>query len=573
MRGAFAACRSHFYAAIGFSALISLLNLAPTIYMMQVYDRVVPTGGVTTLVWITVILGIALGTLAALDNVRARLMAAASLKLNEELSGRIMAKLVSAQRSASTGQAMREFDTLRQTLTGPAVTAMFDAPWTPIYFIVAFLIHPLLGLMIVIGSAILIALAVLNERNSRAHSKVGMQASAAAYQAQEALSSQAELIGVLGLRKAMVKRQQVARTKGLHAAADAQRGGLTYSGLIKFTRMLMQSLALGLGAVLAINGMISSGTIIAASVLLSRALQPVEQLVGTWSQIQSARQALETLGQLLGAAGTEDREYHRLPEPTGHLLLAGITMHNAKQDAFILRSVSLELKPGEVVGMVGHSGAGKSTLMRIAAGALTPHVGEVRIDGANFTDWEPDALANHIGYMPQASALLPGTIAENISRFAALRGENPDEVADRVIEAGKLTGVHEMILRFPGGYDAKVGEDGFGLSGGQLQRIALARALYGAPKVVVLDEPNAALDSEGERALLWAISNAKARGAAVLVAAHQGQIINSCDRLVVLRNGAIEHQGTSAEVIGALREEAARGNVLAMQRDAGGGNV
>lgn len=572
MRGAFAACRPHFQAAMAFSALISLLYLAPTIYMMQVYDRVVPTGGVVTLVWITLVLALALGALAALDNVRSKLMSAASLKLNEELSGRIMAQLVSTQRSAGTGQAMREFDTLRQTITGPAVTAMFDAPWTPVYFAVAFMIHPWLGVMIVVGSAVLITLAVLNERHSRANGKAAMRANAEAYQAQEALSGQAELIGVLGLRKAMVKRQQLARAEGLHTAAMAQRAGLTYSGLIKFTRMLMQSLALGLGAVLAINGMISSGTIIAASVLLSRALQPVEQLVGTWGQIQAARQALETLGKLLGEAG-EAREYHPLPEPVGHVLLAGITMRNAKQDAFILRSVSLELSPGQVTGLVGHSGAGKSTLLRIAAGALVPHVGEIRIDGAHFADWEPDELASHIGYMPQTSTLLPGTIAENISRFAALRGEEREAIGEKVVEAAKLAGVHEMILRFPGGYDARVGEDGFGLSGGQLQRIALARALYGSPKLLVLDEPNAALDSEGERALLWAVNNAKARGAAVLVAAHQGAIMNIADRLVVMRNGAVEHQGASAEVVNALREEAARAKVVEMNREAGGANV
>ena len=570
MRSAFLACKSHFYSAMGFSALISLLYLAPTIYMMQVYDRVVPTGGVMTLAWITVILAIALGTLSALDNVRARLMSAASLKLNEELSSRILAQLVSTGRTANTSQAMREFDQLRQTITGPAVTALFDAPWTPIYSIVAFLIHPLLGLTIVIGGTVLVILAVLNERKSRDVSKRAGAANAAAYAAQEALATQSELIGVLGIRKAMVNRQQGIRSAGLLAAAQAQKSGLTYNGLIKFTRMLMQSLALGLGAILAINGMISSGTIIAASVLLSRALQPIEQLVGTWSQIQGARQALDSLGKLL--QGTEEqRSYHPLPEPTGHLTLAGITVRNAAEDAFILRNVSFELRPGEVTGMVGHSGAGKSTLLRIIAGAIAPHVGEIRIDAARYSDWDPDELASYIGYMPQSSALLPGTIAENISRFGVLRGFDPKVVGEGVVEAAKLAGVHEMILRFPGGYDARIGNGSFGLSGGQLQRIALARALFGSPKLLILDEPNAALDAEGERALLWAINNAKARGCAVLLAAHQGQIMNIADRLVVMCNGAVEHNGTKEEVVAALREEAARDNILAMKRAAAGG--
>lgn len=569
MRNAFAACRSHFMSAAGFSALTNLLYLAPTIYMMQVYDRVVPTGGITTLAWLTVILGIALGTLAALDNVRSRLMTMASLKLNDELAGKILAQLVSNRKSQHAGQAMREFDALRQTMTGQAVMAMFDAPWTPIYFIAAFLIHPLLGLMVLVGGAALVLLAVLNERNSRSRSKAGMKANATAYAAQEALSSHAELIGVLGVRKAMVARQQQARAEGLRTSTDVQLSGLRYSGMIKFARMFMQSLALGLGAVLAIKGMISVGTIIAASVLLSRALQPIEQLVGSWGQIVAARQSLDTLRTLLDGPAADEKAYHPLPAPTGHIQIAGLTMQNAKRDAFILRGINLELHPGEVVGLIGHSGAGKSTLARIIAGGLAPEVGEVRIDGAMYSDWDSDDLARYIGYMPQNSALLPGSLAENISRFAVLRGENAEAVAHSVVEAAKLAGVHEMILRFPGGYEARLGEEGFGMSGGQLQRIALARALFGDPKVLVLDEPNSALDAEGERALMFAINHAKSRGAAVLAVAHQPQILGSSNRLVVMRNGGIDHQGPAEQVIAALRVEAAKTNVQPLTREAG----
>lgn len=570
MRKALDACRQHFYAAAAFSALVNLLYLAPTIYMMQVYDRVVPTGGVMTLVWITVILGLALGTLAALDNVRARLMSRASLQLNDELAGQILTQLVSTGRSEATRQAMREFDTLRQTMTGPAMMAIFDTPWTPIYFIAAFLIHPLLGLMILVGAAVLAVLAVLNERRSRERAKEGMLANAAAYQAQESLANQAELIGVLGIRKAMVKRQQAVRAKGLQAATDAQTAGLRYNALIKFCRMFLQSLSLGLGAVLAIEGLISIGTIIAASVLLARALQPIEQLVATWPQVLQARQSLETLRELLEGVEASARQYHHLPEPKGHVMALGLTVQNATRDAFILRSVGIELRPGEVVGLIGHSGAGKSTLARIMAGAVQPHAGEMRIDGANYLDWEPDELARHIGYMPQDSVLLPGTIAENISRFAVLQGQDEDQVGALVIEAAKQAGVHELILRFPGGYSARIGDPGFGMSGGQRQRICLARALYANPKLLVLDEPNSALDGDGERALLWAIQNAKARGAAVLVVAHQPQFVAVADRLVVLRGGTIEHEGPTKQVIETLRKQAASaGNVLAMKREAG----
>lgn len=570
MRKAFDACRQHFYAAAAFSALVNLLYLAPTIYMMQIYDRVVPTGGIWTLVWITLVLGLALGTLAALDNVRARLMSRASLQLNEELSGTILAQLVTTGRGEQTRQAMREFDTLRQTMTGPAMMAIFDTPWTPIYFLAAFLIHPLLGVMILVGAALLAVLAVLNERRLRERAREGMRANAAAYQAQEALASQAELIGVLGIRKAMVARQQAARAQGLQAATDAQIAGLRYNGLIKFCRMFMQSLSLGLGAVLAIQGLISIGTIIAASVLLARALQPIEQLVATWSQVLQARQSLETLRELLEGVDAGAKEYHHLPEPKGHVTAAGITIQNPRRDALILRGVGIEVRPGEVVGLIGHSGAGKSTLARIMAGAIQPHAGEMRIDGAHYADWDPDALARHIGYMPQDSVLLPGTIAENISRFAVQQGEDADTVGEKVVDAAKQAGVHELILRFPGGYSARIGEDGFGMSGGQRQRICLARALYDNPKLLVLDEPNSALDGDGERALLWAIQNAKARGAAVLVVAHQPQFVAVADRLVVLRMGAIEHEGQTKQVIETLRKQAAAGNVLAMKREAGG---
>ena len=569
IRSAIDASRKHFYAAAIFSALMNVLYLAPTIYMMQVYDRVVPTGGTTTLAWLTLFLGIALGTMALLENVRSRILAMASLKLNDELANRILSRLVSSDKTQGSGQSMREFDTLRQTITGPAVAAMFDAPWTPIYFIVAFLIHPLLGATILAGGLILIFLAVLNERTSRESGKEALKANALAYSAQEALTGQVELVGALGIRKAMVGRLEKVRAQGLRTSTNAQFTGMRFNSMIKFVRMFMQSLSLGIGALLAIKGMISAGTIIAASVLLSRALQPIEQLVGSWGQIIAARRSLDVLGEVLGGEDRAERGFHALPVPAGRIQAAGITYQNAKQDAYILRNVTIALEPGKATALIGHSGAGKSTLARIIANCIRPHVGEVRIDDANYGDWDPDDLACHIGYMPQQCDLLPGTLAENISRFGMLRGESADDVAENVIAAAKLAGVHEMILRFPNAYDAVVGDPAFGMSGGQRQRIALARALYGNPKLLVLDEPNSALDSEGEAALIWAIKAATVKGAATLVVSHQPQIVNACDNLVIMRNGAIEHHGPKDTILEQLRQENARNNVMAMKRESG----
>jgi PrtD family type I secretion system ABC transporter len=570
IRAAFRKCRPYFTGAALFSAMVNILYLAPTLYMMQVYDRVVPTSGVLTLFWLTVIILLAVGTLTWLDNIRGRLMMRAALKLDLELSGPILDRLMARQArgtdSASTAQAMREFDSFRQTLTSQPIMAAFDAPWTPIYFLAAFIIHPALGILILGGGAILVTLAILNDRAGRERSKRGHQATAISHAAQEAVSSKAELVRALGMRQAMVKRQQVARTEGVAATVGMQLATTRYGALIKFVRMFLQSLSLGAGAWLAINGQISIGTIIAASVLLSRALQPIEQLVGAWPQITQARNGYSTIRTLFEETEGYERKPLLLPDPKGHIQLSNITLRNEQQTAFILRGVNFDIAPGEVVGLVGHTGAGKSTLARIIAGAIMPDAGEVRIDGATYSDWDREYLARHIGYLPQDSALLPGSIAENISRFSESAGENSEEVGRRVVQAAQMAGIHDLILRLPDGYGTRVGEAGLALSGGQTQRVALARALYGDPAMLILDEPSSALDAEGEQALIRAVEAARIRGASVLLIAHRSFILNNADRLVVIANGAVEHAGPRQEVLDNLRDAAARQNVVNMKR-------
>jgi ATP-binding cassette subfamily C protein len=544
------------------SALVNILYLAPTIYMMQVYDRVVPTGGLLTLAWITVVVGLAIGTLAALDALRARIMVRASLRLNRILSSEILDRQMAVTDGSTTNQAMREFDQLRQTLAGPAALALFDVPWTPIYLLVAFLIHPLLGIMVSAAGAVLVALAIANERRNKTLSIEASQANAIAYASQEATFRNAELVRALGMRRALVTKHIGERHAGLEANATVQFSGGRYTSVVKFVRMFMQSLALAAGAFLAVSGAISVGAIIAASVLLSRALQPIEQVVNLWPSILNSQQALRTLAKLFENTGSDPVHRTRLPDPVGKIELIGVTVRDAQGTGFILKNVSLTLNPGEVFGLIGPSGAGKSTLGRVMAGALKPDLGDVRIDDAKAEDWDPDLLAQHVGYLPQNCAMLPGTVGENISRFAAGRGVPPEEVDAEVIRAATLAGVHELILRLPGGYETMLAEGGYQLSGGETQRIGLARALFGRPKIIVLDEPNSALDADGEAALSRAVDAARLQGAAIMIIAHRGSLLNRASKLVLLYDGMVARNGPRTEVLEELNKAAQQANVV-----------
>jgi ATP-binding cassette subfamily C protein len=571
LEGAVGACRSHFALAAGLSALINILYLAPTIYMMQVYDRVVPTGGIQTLFWITVIVGLAIATLTALDGVRTRVLMRAGLRLNRLLSAQILDRLMARTRSVpgapSTAQAMQEFDGLRQALGGHAVTALFDAPWTPLYFAVAFLIHPVLGILVLVAGGILVAIAVTNERSNRAGGKAAAQANGAAYRAQEAATRNAELIRALGMRQAVVARLGFHRHNGLTESSKLQFSGARYNVLVKFVRMFMQSVALGAGALLAVKGEISVGAIIAASVLLSRALQPLEQIVAQWPTITQSRRALATLEQLFADTDAANASQMLLPDPKGRLELVSIAVRDPRGDAFLLKNVSLALAPGEILGVVGPSGAGKSTLARVAAGALLPDLGDVRIDDAKAADWNSERLARHIGYVPQNCGLMPGSVRDNISRFAFAHATDDGAIDADVVEAAVMAGVHELILRLPGGYETEIGDGGHQLSGGEAQRVCLARALYRRPSLLILDEPNAALDADGEAALERAIEAARAGGAAVMLIAHRGTLLAKADTMLVLSEGSVVRHGPAGEVMTMLRS-AARPQVVPIQERA-----
>jgi PrtD family type I secretion system ABC transporter len=547
MEEAFRSCRPHFAAVAAFSFLINLLYLAPAIYMLQVYDRVVATGGKTTLLFITIALAIALLTLCTLDMLRNRLLVRASLRLDSVLSPIILNQMVSRHSGASS-QAMRDFDSVRATMASPVAAALFDVPWMPVFILTAFLLHFWIGIMAVVSAAILISLALLNQRSTQKRMAIATQALAAAHNSQTAAAMQASTIRGLGMRSAMIATQLGHRGIGIANATRAQFIGGRVSAMSRFFRLFIQSLALGLGALLAIAGDISAGSIIAASILLSRALQPVDSLIGGWAALTSTYAAAHRLASALRDSGS-NRIHTALPAPRGEIELeqVGFGTPGARP---ILMGVTLSVKPGEILGIVGPSGSGKTTLGKIVVGALDASVGSVRIDGAQLGDWEPDRLGRHFGYMPQEASLFEGTIKENIARFdTAVKDGVASTIDEAVIAAAKEASVHELILQLPNGYDTRLGLAGSGLSAGQAQRVAFARALYGTPQMLLLDEPNAFLDAEGEASVVRAISAARVRGATVIVIAHRRGLLDIADRLLVMEGGRPKMIGPANDVV------------------------
>lgn len=559
------ACRTHFVWAAVFSALVNLLYLTPTLYMMQVYDRVVPTGGLTTLVLITVVALFALAALSGLDWLRGRLMLRAGLRLDRMLSGKVLSRVMDLQSKTPNTHALREFDNVRGAIGGQGMLALFDAPWTPIYLACCFLLHPLIGVLTLVGGIILFILAWLNERDTRPRLNKAIQSQNHAYSAQESIAGQSEVVRALGMRQSSIARQIHQRQHATAAQADAQLAGGRYSGAIKFLRLVMQSAALGLAAYLAIKGDITPGSIIAASVLLSRAVAPIELLVGVWPSLVQGVASWKTLTDLFANTAGVERERTALPAPRGRLQVEGVTVKFPDTETPQLRAVSFALQPGQTLGIVGASGSGKTTLARVIAGAFKPQAGAIRLDGAEYDAREGDDLARHIGYLPQVPSLFAGSIKDNISRFATATGVSPDVADAGAVKAAMAAGAHELILRLPKGYDTVLGPFGQGLSAGQAQRVALARALYCEPVLLVLDEPNSNLDQEGEAALMQAILGAAARGAAVVVIAHRAGVLARVDRLLVMRDGVVQQEGPREEVLAKMRADAGRATPPASQ--------
>ena len=543
------ASRPHFVAAGAFSFFVSLLYLAPAIYMLQIFDRVVATGGKTTLLFITLALGIALLTLAALDSVRSRLLVRASARLDVLLAPQILKRMMSGGGGQSV-QALRDFDTVRQTLSSPVTAALLDAPWTPVFILFAFLLHFWIGVLALTSVVVLTAVAWRNQAATRERVEVATRELAAAHASGQAAAMHGGTVLALGMTTAMAERQMASRSVGLSELARSQFLGSRFAAASRFLRLFVQSASLAVGALLAIAGEISAGAIIAGSILLGRALQPVEALVGGWSTLSSGRAALHRLADALANEHDAERPRTVLPKPAGRLDVEQVGVRSADGRP-ILAGISFHAKPGEILGIIGPSGSGKTTLAKVIAGAIVPDIGTVRIDGAQRSDWDPDLLGRNIGYLPQEPSLFEGTIKDNISRFSAWAGGSEDVDAE-VIAAARFAGVHDLILKLPQGYDTRLASHGGGLSAGQAQRIALARAFYGRPNLLVLDEPNAFLDAEGELALVRAVEQERKRGATVLIVAHRKAVLESASRLLVLEGGRPSMIGPAAEVIARL---------------------
>ena len=529
-----------------FSFFVNMLMLTGPLYMLNVYDRVLGSRSLETLIALSVLVAFLYGMMGILDYVRGRIMGRVGARFQAMMDRRVFAAVLKATtlnrapKEASTG--LRDLESVQRLITSPALMALFDLPFAPLFFLGIFIFHPLMGILGLVGGVILIGVAIANQVTTR---KPLQTANAATFQSETMgaqIRSESEMVHALGMRDAAFGRWQIARAQSLDATIAAADGAGTFSAMTKTFRLFLQSAMLGLGAYLVLQGELTPGAMIAGSILLGRALAPIEMIVGQFAVFQKAREGWGNLSRLLGNVPPDD-ERTTLPVPKARLTADQVTVVPPGETTASLRMISFEVKPGQAVGVIGTSGAGKTTLARTMTGVWRPAGGKIRLDGAALDQYSPDVLGQHIGYLPQRVHLFDGTIKENIARMSM----SPDDAA--VVSAAKKAAAHEMILKMPDGYDTRVSSTGGRLSGGQIQRIGLARALYGSPVVLVLDEPNSNLDNDGSIALNNAIRAAKKEGKAVFIMAHRPAAIQECDLLLVIENGARRAFGPKDEVL------------------------
>ena len=543
LRQAYAGSKRAILAAAGFSFALNLLSLAMPLFTMQLYNRVLLSGSGATLAVICIAALSALGAAALLEDVRSRLLVSFGCRFDAQFSAPLFSRLV--ETSVRTGgtagaQALRDLDTLRQVMTGGGALALLDLPWAPIFILGCGLLHPLLGLVCLIGAGSLLALAMLNQQMVDEPLAESSRSGEASYGLTDAVMRNAEVVQAMGMLPAILVDWRRLRLTMMHRQAIASMRNANIGGLVKFFRYALQIAIFSTGAWLVITQKMSSGALFAASIMTTRALTPIDQTVGVWRQLVTGRSALERVQAAFTAPPRPSAM--PLPNPVGRVSVEAMTYAPPGGRSPILANVSFVLEPGESVGVVGASAAGKSTLARLIVGAVKPSNGVVRLDGGDVYSWDREAFGRAVGYLPQDIELFDGTIKDNIARFRACEPE-------QIVLAARMAGAHEMILRLPNGYDTVIGATGATLSGGQRQRIGLARAVFGDPRLVVLDEPNASLDGEGEAALAQLLGRLKTRGSTVIMIAHKPSALAGLDKVLVLMNGGLAAMGPVSQIL------------------------
>lgn len=539
-------CRGAFGSVAAFSALINVLMLTGPLFMLQVYDRVLPSRSVPTLVGLAILMAALYSFQAVLEAIRSRVLVRIGSYLDQSIADRVygaVVRLPLRMRGGGDGaQPLRDLDQIRSFLSSGGPSALADLPWAPLYLTICFLFHPLIGITALIGGVILSIITLCAEFFTRAPIKAASQHQSTRNALLEASRRNAEVVRAMGMSSRLAERWGKANADHLRSqrrASDVSGGLGSFS---KALRMLLQSAVLGMGAYLVIYQEATAGIIIASSILVSRSLAPVELAIANWKGFVSARQSWRRLTNLLNALPAEDAPL-ALPPPTAALTVEGVAAVPPGDRRLVVQDVSFELRAGNGLGVIGPSASGKSSLARLLVGVWQPARGKVRLDGAALEQWAPELLGSHIGYLPQDVELFEGTVADNIARF------EPQRDASKVIEAATAAGAHNLILSLPQGYETPIGESGASLSAGQRQRVALARALYGDPFLVVLDEPNSNLDDEGDRALTGAIAGVRQRGGIVIVVAHRPSALAAVDQVLVLANGQKVRMGPKDEVL------------------------
>lgn len=544
-----------------FSLLANVLLLASTVYMLQIYDRVLSSGSIDTLVWLTLAVIGAIAVYGMLEHARRMMLGHISQWLEDQLSVPVIERAMQNRLAGGTLEAgLKDVGDLRSFVAGDGILTFLDAPWTPVFLVFMWFLHPALGVVGLAGAVLLFCAALANDFFTR---RKGQEAAAGLRRSQTAVGQfidGAETLRSLGMSELALRRWEQNQQSLMDIQTRLLRRTTIIGSLSRSLRLALQVAVLGLGAYLVLRRELTPGSMIAASILLSRALAPIERSIGAWRSLVSARTARSNLIKLFADTRSIQPTGVTLPRPQGRLKLENLHYRTPGSSQALLNAIGFDVEPGQTCGVIGPSGSGKTTLCRLIVGTLRPSLGHVRLDGAEVWNWPSDELGQHIGYLPQQIELFPGTIAENIARLR-------DVDSEAVMAAAQLAGIHEMILRLPNGYRTEVGPHGARISRGQCQRIALARALFGDPPLIVLDEPNTGLDGEGEVALFNVLQQLKQRGRTVVVISHQTNLLRTADHILFLRDGSVSMFGTRDEVLGALAGQPKRIPMPVAMRD------